>query len=119
MAYKQIKGLGSDLDRVQQEVASAFAALDAAPADAVVAISASALVLDSTKYLMVNAQRGDVMVSPMPGRKDPLIIVKVAGPNVVKFVGTVSNGDAILATAGQALTLIPSGGTWWLVSAYP
>lgn len=119
MAYKQIKTGNQDLDRVQQEVASAFASLDDVLGAPVVTITASAQVQDTTLYAMVNAQRADVLIAPLPGRAAPLTIVKMAGPNTVKFVGTVSNGDAILTTAGASLTLVPSGGTWWLVSAYP
>lgn len=118
MPFKILRTGNPQIDRIQQNVASALQELTSTDGAGVTKVTTSTIVQDATSYLLVTAGLADVVVKVPAGRTAPLTVVHAGGNHAVSINPQPENADGKLS-AGGALVLLPSGDKLFAIGSYP
>lgn len=117
MAFNLLRTGNADLDRVQQNVAKAFAAIGTT-AQVVETVNKSTILSDATDVLLVNTQAGPATITLPATRKTQVIIIHSVGSNSLTLSGPLAFVRSDLPN-GHTVTLMPIAGTYYPISRYP
>lgn len=118
MPFKVLRTGNPQIDRIQQNVATAFEELSASDDPGISKATGNTIVQDATIYLLVTAGLGDVVIKIPESRTSPLTVVHVGGTHTVKINPQPENADGVISSGG-ALTVLSSGGKLFAIGSYP